>query len=98
MLTTAASMRRHLNRFMASYEFAMQEVETKVKILRQEFELLNRPNPIEPLGSESDAAASTVPWHGSPEPCVGVGNVQNTGLETRATVEPRTRRFVTRWG
>lgn len=60
MLTTVGSMRRHLNRFMASYKFAMQEVETKVKILRQEFELLNRPNPIEHVSCRLKTLESVV--------------------------------------
>lgn len=47
MLTTMGELRHHLSRFMASYQFAMQEVETKVTILQQEFQLLHQYNPIE---------------------------------------------------
>ncbi|MED5016336.1 GTP pyrophosphokinase family protein [Paenibacillus chibensis] len=40
-------IQKELMRFMMKYKFALQEVETKIKILQEEFQLLHDYNPIE---------------------------------------------------
>ncbi|GIP23337.1 GTP pyrophosphokinase family protein [Paenibacillus sp. J22TS3] len=40
-------LQKKLKRFMMMYKFALQEVETKIKILQEEFRLLHDYNPIE---------------------------------------------------
>lgn len=60
VLTTMGEMRQHLSLFMGSYQFAMQEVETKVKILQQEFELLHRYNPIEHVSCRLKSLESVI--------------------------------------
>lgn len=51
VLPNLSAMRLHLTRFMTTYQFAIHEVETKVKILQQEFQLLHRYNPIEHIAT-----------------------------------------------
>ncbi|MFD0710719.1 GTP pyrophosphokinase family protein [Paenibacillus sp. GCM10027626] len=46
-LDQLANFRHKLTRFMMSYKFALQEMETKVEILKEEFHLLHDYNPIE---------------------------------------------------
>lgn len=60
VLGTLGELREHLGRFMASYEFAIQTVETKVKILRQEFELMHSYNPIEHVVTRLKAPQSVI--------------------------------------
>lgn len=43
--------RDRLSRFLMSYKFAIQEIETKLSILRQEFQQVHRYNPIEHVSS-----------------------------------------------
>lgn len=40
-------IQKELKRFMMKYKFALQEVETKIKILQEEFQMLHDYNPIE---------------------------------------------------
>ena len=47
VISQIGEVRRHLQRFMSSYQFAIHEVETKVRILSEEFQLLHLYNPIE---------------------------------------------------
>jgi putative GTP pyrophosphokinase len=51
MLATARRMRDELTRFLMEYQFAVDEVLTKVSILREEFLQLHRYNPIEHVTS-----------------------------------------------
>nr|WP_245537925.1 GTP pyrophosphokinase family protein [Tsukamurella paurometabola] len=51
MLATARRMRDELTRFLMEYQFAVDEVLTKVSILREEFVQLHRYNPIEHVTS-----------------------------------------------
>lgn len=41
------TIQKNLTRFMMMYKFALQEVETKIEILQEEFQLLHDYNPIE---------------------------------------------------
>lgn len=41
------AIQKKLTRFMMKYKFALQEVETKIRILQEEFQLLHDYNPIE---------------------------------------------------
>ncbi|GAB2857048.1 GTP pyrophosphokinase [Nocardioides pacificus] len=47
LLTNLNTARRDLTKFMATYQFAIKEIETKVAILQEEFKLLHSYNPIE---------------------------------------------------
>ncbi|HPZ50203.1 MAG TPA: GTP pyrophosphokinase family protein [Propionibacteriaceae bacterium] len=60
MITTLSSIRDQLSRFMLGYQFGIQEMETKVKILQQEFQLLHRYNPIEHVASRLKTAQSVL--------------------------------------
>ena len=60
MLTSLSSARRDLTRFMATYQFAIKEIETKVSILRDEFRLLHRYNPIEHIVTRLKTPESVV--------------------------------------
>ncbi len=51
LLAAFTAGRDRLSRFMMSYQFAIQGVETKLSILRQEFEAVHRYNPIEHVSS-----------------------------------------------
>ncbi|MEV6104108.1 GTP pyrophosphokinase family protein [Streptomyces sp. NPDC051940] len=56
----AQRIRRDFQRIQMEYEFAVDEVLTKVSILRREFLHLHRYNPIEHVGSRVKSAASIV--------------------------------------
>jgi putative GTP pyrophosphokinase len=58
MRAFAHRMREDFTRFMMEYQFAAEEVMTKVKILREEFLHLHRYNPIEHIGSRIKTPAS----------------------------------------
>ena len=60
MLATLSTARHELTRFMATYEFAIQEIETKVSILQGEFQLLHRYNPIEHIVSRLKSPESVI--------------------------------------
>ncbi len=51
MLGELAKMREELTRFLLEYRFAVDEMLTKVAILREEFVYLNKHNPIEHVSS-----------------------------------------------
>ncbi|MGO4185446.1 GTP pyrophosphokinase family protein, partial [Paenibacillus sp. TAF43_2] len=44
-------MKQQITRFLMMYKFAIQELETKVEILKEEFHLLHEYNPIEHTSS-----------------------------------------------
>ncbi|MGD6959676.1 GTP pyrophosphokinase [Rossellomorea aquimaris] len=44
-------LRTNLNRFMLSYKFALEEVRTKINILREEFQVIHEYNPIEHIST-----------------------------------------------
>lgn len=52
------SMRGQLQRFMLEYEFALREIDTKIEILRDEFETMHDYNPIEHVSSRVKSADS----------------------------------------
>lgn len=58
LLTFARQMRDDLNRLTMKHQFAVDEVLTKVSILRQEFLHLNQYNPIEHVGSRVKSVQS----------------------------------------
>ncbi|HPU14305.1 MAG TPA: GTP pyrophosphokinase family protein [Aeromicrobium sp.] len=58
LLTFARQMRDDLNRLTMEHQFAVDEVLTKVSILRQEFLHLNQYNPIEHVGSRVKSVQS----------------------------------------
>ncbi|CAM3768695.1 GTP pyrophosphokinase family protein [Tsukamurella strandjordii] len=60
MLATARRMRDQLTRFLMEYQFAVDEVLTKVSILREEFVQLHRYNPIEHVTSRIKKPESIV--------------------------------------
>ncbi|WP_241238429.1 GTP pyrophosphokinase [Nocardioides pantholopis] len=60
VLTGLNEARGELTRFMATYEFAIKEIETKVSILQGEFRLLHRYNPIEHIVSRLKSPESVV--------------------------------------
>ena len=53
-------LRDQLQRFLLEYQFAMREVETKISILRDEFELMHDYNPIEHVSSRVKTPDSLV--------------------------------------
>lgn len=53
-------LRREFTRFMLQYQFAVQEVTTKISILREEFRLLHDYNPIEHVGSRLKTPESLI--------------------------------------
>ncbi|WP_439645186.1 GTP pyrophosphokinase [Demequina globuliformis] len=59
-LERARDLRRDLSRLMMEYRFAVDEVLTKVTILREEFLHLHRYNPIEHVSSRVKSAPSIV--------------------------------------
>ena len=50
-VTQLKTLRKEMTRFMLSYRFAIEEIETKVKILQEEFRLVHDYNPIEHVSS-----------------------------------------------
>lgn len=54
------SLRDDLQRFLLEYRFGMQEIETKISILRDEFQLMHDYNPIEHVSSRVKSADSLV--------------------------------------
>ncbi|MFT3797308.1 GTP pyrophosphokinase [Microbacterium sp.] len=54
------AMRDEFQRFLLDYQFALREVETKLGILRDEFQLMHDYNPIEHLSSRVKSADSLV--------------------------------------
>ncbi|WP_028776743.1 GTP pyrophosphokinase [Shimazuella kribbensis] len=46
-ITELKTLRTEITRFLLSYKFALQEMETKVNILKEEFQVMNEYNPIE---------------------------------------------------
>jgi len=54
------TMRDRFQRFLMEYQFALREVETKLGILRDEFQLMHDYNPIEHLSSRVKTADSIV--------------------------------------
>ncbi len=53
-------LRREFTRFMLQYQFAVEEVTTKLSILREEFRLLHDYNPIEHVGSRVKSPESII--------------------------------------
>jgi len=45
------TLKQEMTRFMMSYKFALEEMKTKIEILKQEFELVHEYNPIEHVKS-----------------------------------------------
>ncbi|CAM5439892.1 RelA/SpoT domain-containing protein OS=Lysinibacillus sphaericus OX=1421 GN=LS41612_07565 PE=4 SV=1 [Lysinibacillus sphaericus] len=45
--TTIKTLQTELTRFFLAYKFALNEVETKINILQEEFKLMHEYNPIE---------------------------------------------------
>ena len=54
------SMRDDFQRFLLEYQFALREIETKLGILRDEFQLTHAYNPIEHVSSRVKSADSLV--------------------------------------
>lgn len=54
------TMRDEMQRFLLEYRFGMQEIETKVSILREEFRLMHDYNPIEHVSSRVKSPDSLV--------------------------------------
>lgn len=54
------AVRESLQRFMLEYEFGLQEVETKIDILRQEFQQIHEYNPIEHVATRVKSPESLV--------------------------------------
>jgi len=52
------AMQHELQRFMLEYEFALREIETKILILRDEFQQMHEYNPIEHVSSRVKSADS----------------------------------------
>ncbi|HIT76724.1 MAG TPA: GTP pyrophosphokinase family protein [Candidatus Avipropionibacterium avicola] len=59
-LATMRRIRDEFGRVMLSYRFAMQEVRSKVEVLRQEYQELSTYNPIEHISSRLKSAESVV--------------------------------------
>ena len=55
-----SQLRRDFTRFMLQYQFAVEEVTTKISILREEFRLLHDYNPIEHVGSRLKTPESII--------------------------------------
>ncbi|MDO5736845.1 MAG: GTP pyrophosphokinase family protein, partial [Propionibacteriaceae bacterium] len=53
-------LRREFTRFMLAYQFAVEEITTKISILRKEFLLLHDYNPIEHVGSRVKTPESII--------------------------------------
>lgn len=49
--TTLQTLQTELTRFFLAYKFALQEIETKITILQEEFKLIHEYNPIEHLST-----------------------------------------------
>lgn len=49
--TTIQTLQTELTRFFLAYKFALQEIETKINILQEEFKLIHEYNPIEHLST-----------------------------------------------
>ncbi len=59
-LNRIRSIKMELTRFMMSYKFALDELNTKIDILRQEFEHIHDYNPIEHIKSRLKTPESIV--------------------------------------
>lgn len=59
-LEQLSSMQHQLQRFMLEYEFGLREIETKIAILRDEFQQMHEYNPIEHVSSRVKSADSIV--------------------------------------
>lgn len=59
-LDDVAQLRLDFTRFMLQYQFAVEEVTTKISILREEFRLLHDYNPIEHVGSRVKTPESII--------------------------------------
>jgi len=57
-LTAARALRVEFSRFMLNYQFAMDEIMTKINILKTEFEHLHEYSPIEHVGSRLKSSDS----------------------------------------
>ncbi|WP_286961049.1 GTP pyrophosphokinase [Arsenicicoccus sp. UBA7492] len=60
ILTSLSEARVELTKFITAYQFAIQEIETKVRILQQEFQQLHRYNPIEHVSSRLKSMESII--------------------------------------
>lgn len=58
--TELRTMRDEMQRFLLEYQFGMQEIETKVAILREEFQHMHDYNPIEHVSSRVKSTDSLV--------------------------------------
>lgn len=56
----AKQLKVELTRFMMAYRFALDEVETKVKILKEEFHLIHEYNPIEHINTRLKSPESLI--------------------------------------
>ena len=59
-LDDLTQLRRDFTRFMLAYQFAVEEITTKISILREEFRLLHDYNPIEHVGSRVKTPESII--------------------------------------
>lgn len=59
-LDDVPQLRLDFTRFMLQYQFAVEEVTTKISILREEFRLLHNYNPIEHVGSRVKTPESII--------------------------------------
>ena len=60
LLDDVTQLRLEFTRFMLQYQFAVEEVTTKISILREEFRLLHDYNPIEHVGSRVKSPESII--------------------------------------
>lgn len=60
LLDDVTQLRLEFTRFMLRYQFAVEEVTTKISILREEFRLLHDYNPIEHVGSRVKSPESII--------------------------------------
>jgi len=60
LLDDVTQLRLEFSRFMLQYQFAVEEVTTKISILREEFRLLHDYNPIEHVGSRVKSPESII--------------------------------------
>lgn len=60
LLDDLTQLRLEFTRFMLQYQFAVEEVTTKISILREEFRLLHDYNPIEHVGSRVKSPESII--------------------------------------
>ncbi len=53
-------LQQEITRFLLQYRFALKEIETKVEILQEEFELIHEYNPIEHVTSRIKSPQSII--------------------------------------